>query len=89
MSERFSTDVNDEKSPPYNVWDAGLRWGLPVAAIEGAYLQVNVRNVFDTQYLGNISSQQNAVTLPGSTGFAPTYSIGAPRTLQMTVGARF
>jgi iron complex outermembrane recepter protein len=89
VSERFSTDVNDEKSPPYNVWDAGLRWGLPVAAIEGAYLQVNVRNIFDTQYLGNISSQQNAVTVPGSTGFAPTYSIGAPRTLQMTVGARF
>jgi iron complex outermembrane receptor protein len=89
VSERFSTDVNDEKTPAYNVWDAGLRWQLPVAAIEGAYLQVNVRNIFDTQYLGNINSQQNAVTVPGSTGFAPNYSVGAPQTLQMTVGARF
>lgn len=89
VSERFSTDVNDEKTKPYNVWDAGLRWKLPVEAIEGAYLQLNVRNIFEAKYLASISSQQNAITLPGSTGFAPTYSVGAPRTMQMTIGAKF
>ncbi len=89
VSSRFSTDVNDEKTPAYSMWDANLRWNLPVDLGKGAYFQFNVKNIFDAKYLASISSQSNAITVTGATGFAPSYSLGSPRTFQGTVSMKF
>ena len=97
VGDRFSTDVNDETTPAYDLFKFSARYNLPFLGEEGSYIQVNVINLFDEEYLGNISSRNNAKTvdvLPGPgvsnrTGSAPSYSVGAPRTLQVTFRANF
>jgi iron complex outermembrane receptor protein len=97
VGDRFSTDVNDEATPAYDLYKFSARYNLPFLGEEGSYIQVNVINLFDEEYLGNISSRNNAKTvdvLPGPgvsnrAGAAPTYSVGAPRTLQVTFRANF
>jgi iron complex outermembrane receptor protein len=46
VGDRYTTDVNDEQSPGYNVFDIDLRYDLPFGA-EGTSLQLNVTNIFD------------------------------------------
>lgn len=95
VGDRYSTDVNDEQTPAYNIFDVDARYDLPWG--NGTYLQLNVTNLFDEDYLGNISSRNNAKTvdvLPGPgvsnrAGSAPTYSVGAPRTVQVTLSTKF
>ncbi|MDO8297432.1 MAG: TonB-dependent receptor [Caulobacter sp.] len=97
VGDRFSTDVNDEATPAYDLYKFGARYDLPFLGKDGSYIQVNVINLFDEEYLGNISSRNNAKTVdvlpgPGVTnrsGSAPSYSVGAPRTLQVTFRANF
>ena len=97
VSERFSTDVNDESTPAYDLFNLDFRYNLPFLGESGSYVQLNVINLFDKGYLGNISSRNNAQTVDvdlGSgvnnrAGSAPTYSIGAPRTVQLTFRANF
>jgi iron complex outermembrane receptor protein len=62
-------------------------------------LQLNATNLFDEQYLGNISSQTNALTITdvdpvtagnqSRSGSAPTYSVGAPQTFQVQLKTKF
>lgn len=95
--ERWSTDVNDEKTDDYITVDLDARLKLDNMGFEGSYLQFNVRNLFDEEYLGSISSREHAQPLnvyPGAgtflrNGSAPTYSIGAPRTFMVTLRGRF
>ncbi|WP_425996530.1 TonB-dependent receptor [Caulobacter sp. DWR1-3-2b1] len=86
--DRFATDVNDEVAPGYSRIDLSLRYDIPFA--KSTYVQLNVDNLFDEDHFGSISSRTNAVTIPGGAfGSAPTYHIGAPRTMQVTLRAEF
>jgi len=89
VGKRFSTDVNDQYAKAYTTWDADVRVKLPYWGGDRVYLQANVKNMTNEKYFGSISSQTNAITVPGSTGFAPTYALGAPRTYQFSVNVDF
>lgn len=85
VGRRYSTDVNDEKVPSYATVDADLRWLMPKWDDHEIYLQFNVKNLFDNEYLGSISSVSNAIALPGSSAGTARYSPGSPRTFQVTL----
>ena len=102
VGERFATDVNDEVSDSYVVADLDVRYDLTDRlGIRGAYVQLNINNLFDEEYLGNISTGNNALSyvattdprVPAATanrtGFARTYSLGSPRNAQITLGMKF
>ena len=99
VGARWATDLNDQKSPAYTVVDLDVRYDLgDLLNLKGSYLQVNVTNLFDADYLGNISSTRNAVatTVDSVNGTPvtlsatqPTYAIGAPRTVQATLRLAF
>ena len=55
VSERWTNLVNDEQTQDYTVVDLDARWDLDFIN-EGMFLQVNVLNLFDETYLGNIST---------------------------------
>ena len=99
VDDRFTTDVNDEQTPGYTVVDFDARYDLTQTfGLKDAYIQLNVSNLFDSFHAGSISSGSNAQTIadidPGPgirpfTGSARTFSLGAPRTMVLTVGTRF
>lgn len=99
VGERWSTDVNDEQTPEYTVVDIDARLKLENFGWNDSYIQLNVSNLFDEEYLGSISSQTNAQTIAdidpitagnqARAGTAPTYSISAPRTFMLTLRAAF
>ncbi len=97
VGDRFTTDINDQITPAYTVFDMDLRYALPFGN-EGTFLQLNVTNLFDEEYYGNISSGNNAKALvdvdPGPGVVAKTASgafvgLGAPRTVQLSLRTRF
>jgi iron complex outermembrane receptor protein len=103
VGDRYATDVNDERSSGYNIFDLDARWDLPGLGKAGSFLQLNVTNLFDKEYFGSISSGTvlnpiPGVVYPGSSVPANTggiltnssfYQIGAPRTVQLTLRAMF
>ncbi len=102
VGERFATDVNDEISDAYTVADLDVRYDLTdTFGIRGAYVQLNVNNLLDEDYLGNISTGANALPVVRTTdprvpvanataaGFGRTYSLGSPRNVQVTLGLKF
>ena len=102
VGDRWATDVNDEVAPAYTVADFDARYDLSdTFNIKNAYVQFNVTNLFDEDYLGNISSGNNSLPAVMTTdprvpagsairsGQTRTYSIGAPRTAVLTVGVKF
>ncbi|WP_332639031.1 TonB-dependent receptor [Brevundimonas sp.] len=102
VGERFATDVNDEISDAYTVADLDVRYDLTdTFGIRGAYVQLNVNNLFDEEYLGNISTGNNALSTVVTTdprvpaananrsGQVRTYSVGSPRIAQITLGMKF
>lgn len=89
VGKRFSTDVNDQVAKAYTTWDADVRVKLPYWGGDKVYFQANVKNLTDEKYFGSISSQTNAITVPGSNGFAPTYALGSPRTYQFSLHVDF
>ena len=78
VDSRYTNLINDEETPSYVVTDVDFRYDLEFIN-EGMYLQLNVDNVFNELYLGNISTD-----LTGNR----TANLGAPRsaiaTLRMT-----
>lgn len=81
VGERFTNLTNTQVAPDYTVVDANARWSFGnLVEMEGAYLQFNVVNLFDEEYLGNISTNisgnQNA-------------QVGAPRTFLVTLRTAF
>ena len=95
VTSRFATDVNDVISPAYTMVDFDARFSLEKFGLKRTYFQVNVDNVFDTFYLGNISTQINAGNLcaTGGTcaanGANPNFSLGSPRTVRATINIGF
>ncbi|MFN4288074.1 MAG: TonB-dependent receptor [Brevundimonas sp.] len=93
--DRFTTDVNDEIAPAYTVWDLDARYDLgQVFGIRDASLQLNVINLFDEIYPANISTGTNALPVevaPGviRSGSPRTASLGAPRTVMLSLRTRF
>jgi iron complex outermembrane receptor protein len=73
IGDRFGTDNNDEVAPGFTVVDLDLNYQFKLPGFESAQIQVNVTNLLDEEYFGNISSGT------GGTSVA-FYSIGAPRT---------
>ena len=74
VGDRYSTDLNDEIAPGYTVVDLDLKWGFGLPGFERGEFQLNVINLLDEEYFGNISSGAGGT----SVGF---FSIGAPRTV--------
>ena len=82
VGSRFATDVNDVKVPSYTLVDLDARLSLAQWGLEKTYFQVNVSNLFDKFYFGNISTQ---IDVTGN----PNFSIGAPRTVLGTLVVGF
>ena len=83
VGPRFATDLNDVKVRGYNVVDFDARVGLEkLTGLKSTYLQVNLQNVFDKFYFGNLSTQINAAG-------GPNFAIGSPRTLSATLNVGF
>ncbi len=75
VDERFATDVNDVVVGSYTLVDLDARFSLEQYGLKRTSFSVNVRNLFDEKYFGNISTQVDA--LSGN----PNFSVGYPRTV--------
>lgn len=81
VDDRFTNDVNSESFDSYTVFDIDARYDLTrTFGIRDAYVQLNVTNIFEEEYLGNIST---------STTGNRTGSLGAPRTAVISLGTSF
>jgi len=80
VGERFSNDVNDEVAPDFTIWDLDVRYSLSPVGGPDMWLQLNVTNLFDEEYLADISTR--------TTG-AASFQLGAPRTAMITLNASF
>ncbi|MEO9131615.1 MAG: TonB-dependent receptor [Sphingomonas sp.] len=74
VDRRFATDVNDVVAPSYTLVDLDARFNLRQFGLDHAYFQMNVKNLFNEFYYGNISTQINV-------GGGPNFSVGYPRTV--------
>lgn len=81
VDERPSTDTNDEWAPSYTVVDLDASYTFELGSTQ-LMAKVNVVNLLDEEYFGSISSGTGGT----SVGF---YSIGAPRTVILSLGASF
>jgi iron complex outermembrane receptor protein len=82
VDDRFATDTNDVRVEGYETVDLDARVNLERWGLEKTYFQLNVINLFDKFYFGNISTQINA-------GGNPNFSVGAPRTIMGTIHVGF
>ncbi|GAA0383495.1 TonB-dependent receptor [Brevundimonas terrae] len=80
VGERFANDINTEVAPDYLTFDLDVRYNLKALGKGNSYLQLNVINLFDEEYLADISTQ---------TDRAASYQLGAPRTAMITLRASF
>ena len=95
MSSRWIDDLNTDRIPGYAVFSADARWHLPWR--DGAYLQLNVQNLFDRKYVSRATTNATNTafpipnTSPVRTFFAstPSLQVGAPRTASITLGIDF
>lgn len=83
VDDRYGTDLNNEIAPGYTVVDLDAKYSFKFPGIESAELRLNVINLLDEEYFGNISSGTGVGT---SVGF---YSIGAPRTVMGSIRFNF
>jgi len=89
VDDRFATDVNDVVVKDYFTVDMDARFSLAGLGLEKTYFQLNVINLFDKFYFGNISTQINAGTIGGIGGANPNFAVGAPRTILATFNVGF
>lgn len=88
VGERWVTDVNDLKVPSYITTDVDVRFELERFGYKNSNIQLNVINLFDKNYYGNLGTNTSAT--PGSPGYSRSFaSIGAPRTVTLTLRAGF
>jgi iron complex outermembrane receptor protein len=89
VDERYTTDINDAKVGSYTLFHFNAGYEFDVARLKGLRAQLVVYNLFDEEFFGNISSTTNAITTAGVTGSTPNLSLGAPRSMSLTIQARF
>jgi iron complex outermembrane receptor protein len=83
VGARFATDVNDVRVKGYTIVDLDARMALDeLLHLKGTYLQVNLQNVFDEFYFGNLTTQIRASD-------NPNFAVGSPRTLSATLNVAF
>ena len=102
--DRFATDLNDVRSQSYTTADFDARLDLDGFGIKNSYVQLNVTNIFDRFYFGNLGTQiagpnnNGLVTVPFTDlaanasipgGGSPNFGIGAPRTVSGTLRIAF
>jgi iron complex outermembrane recepter protein len=102
VSDRFATDLNDIKTGSYTTADFDARFNLKPYGLDKTWIQLNVYNLFDRFYFGNIGTQVSGstnnglvrvpdlavgATIPG--GSNPNFSVGAPRTISATLRIGF
>ena len=80
VGERFGNDINTEVAPDFAIWDLDARYTLTPTGAPEMWLQLNVTNLFDEEYLADISTN--------TTGNA-SYQLGAPRTAMVTLNVAF
>jgi outer membrane receptor protein involved in Fe transport len=87
--------VGVESLPSYSVFGAGLSHDFQTGGkVEELKLQFNIDNLFDEEYLGAVTSatatQPEFGILSGpSVRTLDRYFIGAPRTMTLSLRARF
>ncbi|OYX34703.1 MAG: hypothetical protein B7Y99_04915 [Caulobacterales bacterium 32-69-10] len=82
VDTRWATDANDQTAPAYTVVDADLRYDFKLFGRDGSHLQLNVQNLFDEDYVSTINTARNAAA-------NPTFYVGAPRTVMLTLRAAY
>ena len=91
VDDRFATDVNDVVVDGYTLVDLDARYSLESLGLKNTYFQLNINNLFNKFYFGNIGTQVNAGAIcpAGGTcaanGANPNFSVGAPRTILGTI----
>ena len=89
VAERWTTDVNDESVPSYTVFDADVNYDLAGLGCDRCSLQLNVVNLFDKDYLGNIATTRFSADTSKAYSGTTYFDVGAPRTVQFSVKASF
>jgi iron complex outermembrane recepter protein len=74
VGDRWTNLVNTEKFGGYALWDLDARLSLDGFGLEKAYVQANIRNLFDERYLGDISTNLTGTAL-GQPGYRRTYIV--------------
>ena len=60
VGDRFATDVNDVRVEDYTLFDLDARLDLSFIGLPRTFIQLNVQNLFDEFWFGNIGTQVNA-----------------------------
>jgi iron complex outermembrane receptor protein len=96
VGDRYATDVNDVKSPSYTLFDLNARYSFEELGFKKTFLQLNVINLFNKYYFGNISTQINHGNVCPTGGYTcaanganPNFSVGSPRTVMGTLQIGF
>lgn len=100
VTSRTATDLNDVTVPGYSTFDLDARFSLQGMGLEKTFIQVNVSNLFNEQYLGSINSQTSLPTnerglitgIPTTTnigGANPTFTPGAARAFILSLQVGF
>lgn len=83
VGERFTNDFNTEETPSSTITDIDLRWNFgEQLGAPGTYLQLNVINVFDETYIGDIA-------FSGANAALASFRLGAPQTFLISLNSRF
>jgi len=85
VGSRWATDVNDVRVSGYTTVDLDARIGLDMVPGKKSYFQLNVINLFNEHYFGNLSTSINAYGVGNS---APRFTPVATRAVTgtLTVG---
>ena len=86
VSSRWATDVNDVKVTGYTTVDLDARIGLEKIAGKKSYVQLNVVNLLNQHYFGNLSTQINAF---GAGSSAPRFTPASTRAITGTLALGF
>lgn len=80
VGERWTNLTNTEKVPHYALLDADARYTLDGFGLKDTYVQINVKNLTNEKYLGDLAVN------PSGTGLGQP---GYPRTASITLHAAF
>ncbi|MFN5010386.1 MAG: TonB-dependent receptor [Gammaproteobacteria bacterium] len=89
VGDRFTTDVNDARVDSYTLYQFNAGYDFEVSRLKGLRAQLVVYNLFDEEFFGSLGSSTNAITTNGVPGFSPNLALGAPRSMSLTIQARF
>ncbi|HEY0281346.1 MAG TPA: hypothetical protein VGC27_01845, partial [Rhizomicrobium sp.] len=84
----LDTDTNNISVPDYFRADFDVSYDLDKLGMEGSSIQLNIDNLFDKHYYGNIGTQSCYTGTTGCTS-SPYVSPAALRTISVTLTARY